>query len=163
MTHWMHAMDDGGWIPREQILGDEARSRVPLEFQVQQSLHANPPMHFLALAQLVQSFKQANVQAKVDAQATTASVSKKDAHHISFLKHLYPLLQKNLEWYTNSQRGPGKSFQWKGRTPGHTLASGLDDYPRGTPEPKKTERHLDLYCWMYMMNGGMSISNLYKI
>lgn len=38
---------------------------------------------------------------------------------------------------------------WKGRTPGHNLASGLDDYPRG-PTVSDEERHLDLQMWEFL-------------
>jgi hypothetical protein len=40
---------------REQILGDEARSRVPSEFVVQNPSHANPPSLFLAIANMAAS------------------------------------------------------------------------------------------------------------
>lgn len=28
LSHWLDTMNEEGWIPREQILGDEARSKV---------------------------------------------------------------------------------------------------------------------------------------
>jgi hypothetical protein len=37
---------------REQILGEEARQRVPPEFVVQDPAHANPPSLFLPIAEL---------------------------------------------------------------------------------------------------------------
>jgi mannosyl-oligosaccharide glucosidase len=43
---WYNTMDSDGWIPREQILGPEARSKVPSEFQVQYPHYANPPTLF---------------------------------------------------------------------------------------------------------------------
>ena len=29
IAHWLDLINEEGWIPREQILGDEARSKVP--------------------------------------------------------------------------------------------------------------------------------------
>lgn len=43
VRNWFNLMQDDGWIPREQILGEEARSKVPEQFQVQHDTHANPP------------------------------------------------------------------------------------------------------------------------
>lgn len=34
ISSWLDSMIESGWIPREQILGHEARNRVPLAFQV---------------------------------------------------------------------------------------------------------------------------------
>jgi mannosyl-oligosaccharide glucosidase len=32
LTHWFNTMKESGWIPREQIRGEEAESVVPSEF-----------------------------------------------------------------------------------------------------------------------------------
>ena len=42
------------WVPREQILGREARAKVPDEFVVQHSRNANPPTLLLTLHRIVQ-------------------------------------------------------------------------------------------------------------
>ena len=46
---WFKLMDEDGWIGREQILGPEARSKVPSEFQVQYPHYANPPTLFMVI------------------------------------------------------------------------------------------------------------------
>ena len=48
-SSWLNNMDSDGWIAREQILGDEARSRVPSKFQIQKPHIANPPTMFSAI------------------------------------------------------------------------------------------------------------------
>jgi mannosyl-oligosaccharide glucosidase len=55
---WLALQDENGWIAREQILGLEARSRVPPEFQVQSQNYANPPTLILPLLSLVRSILQ---------------------------------------------------------------------------------------------------------
>ncbi|VEL28242.1 unnamed protein product [Protopolystoma xenopodis] len=47
--HWLDLMNIEGWIPREQILGWEARARVPERFIVQSNSVANPPALVLAI------------------------------------------------------------------------------------------------------------------
>ena len=58
IAHWLDMMNVEGWIPREQILGLEARAKVPAEFVVQKNTNANPPTLLLTLHSMVQDFKQ---------------------------------------------------------------------------------------------------------
>ncbi len=53
VSSWFDLMDENGWIAREQILGPEARSKVPSEFQTQYSHYANPPTLFLVVQAFV--------------------------------------------------------------------------------------------------------------
>jgi len=46
VSSWFDLMDENGWIAREQILGPEARSKVPVEFQIQYPDYASPPTLF---------------------------------------------------------------------------------------------------------------------
>jgi len=162
ITNWFNVMDKKtGWIPREQILGEEARTRVPKEFQVQQDTHANPPMLFLAVLELLQHHLQhVNDEISIDIHghsSPTAESTTEAESMVSFLKQVYPNMKKNYDWYLTTQAGSLKnSYRWRGRTPGHTLSSGLDDYPRGNTNPSVEERHLDLYCWVYMMTETMN-------
>lgn len=57
VSHWLDLMNTEGWIPREQILGEEANVRVPEEFVVQRNDNANPPTLILALADLLSRHK----------------------------------------------------------------------------------------------------------
>ena len=136
LAHWLDLMTAEGWIPREQILGDEARAKVPPEFVVQHSETANPPTLFLALQRLL------------------------GAAPLPYLRRLFPRLRSWYEWYNGTQAGPlPHTFRWRGRDPDperflnpKTLASGLDDYPRAS-HPSADERHLDLRCWMALAAG----------
>jgi hypothetical protein len=53
LASWFSSMDPSGWIAREQILGEEARSRVPAEFRVQRRDVANPPTLLLAVKEML--------------------------------------------------------------------------------------------------------------
>ena len=53
VAHWLDLMNVEGWIPREQMLGLEARVRVPSEFVVQHNKNANPPTFLLTLHSIV--------------------------------------------------------------------------------------------------------------
>ncbi len=49
-----------GWIPREQILGEEALSKVPREFVAQHYTSGNPPTLFLAFDTLLDQMEKEN-------------------------------------------------------------------------------------------------------
>ena len=53
IAHWLDLINSEGWIPREQILGSEARAKVPAEFVVQSNKNANPPTLLLTLHSMV--------------------------------------------------------------------------------------------------------------
>ena len=159
-------MDEDGWIGREQILGSEARSKVPQEFQVQYPHYANPPTLFLVLEALIDKSSS-----KVPASSSDPYHELRNAHLqdsdtvVSYLRDIYPLLKRHYFWYRKTQSGDIKSYdreafstkeayRWRGRTPAHILTSGLDDYPRPQP-PHPGELHTDLISWMGLMTRSM--------
>ena len=139
--HWMDLMNSEGWIPREQILGDEARTKVPAEFVVQHNEYANPPTLILPIKYMIDK----GVLDKV------------------FLQKIFPRLRAWFNWFNTTQVGKLPStYRWRGRDPKtnrelnpKTLTSGLDDYPRAS-HPSEDERHLDLRCWMAFAAGLMA-------
>ncbi|KAK4995964.1 Processing alpha glucosidase I [Elasticomyces elasticus] len=166
---WFNLMDENGWIGREQILGAEARSKVPAEFQVQYPHYANPPTLFLVLDAFIDKLSSAASPGFNDQQpmssgfASSAAADPEAAKQ--YLRDLYPLLKRHYEWYRSTQWGDIKSYdreafsskeayRWRGRTPAHILTSGLDDYPRPQP-PHPGELHVDLMSWMGMMTRSM--------
>jgi mannosyl-oligosaccharide glucosidase len=165
---WFKLMDEDGWIAREQILGAEARSKVPQEFQVQYPHYANPPTLFLVLEVLMDKIK-AKSASTLDPNDPYDEVRNYQLRHsqlaIDYLKDFYPLLKRHYYWFRKTQWGDVKSYdreaystkeayRWRGRTVDHILPSGLDDYPRPQP-PHPGELHVDLISWMGMMTRSM--------
>ncbi|KAI9762847.1 MAG: Processing alpha glucosidase I [Chaenotheca gracillima] len=166
---WFNLMDEDGWIAREQILGLEARSKVPSEFQVQYPHYANPPTLFLVLESLLDKLllgpassgsAAANADQTYISDIHTAHIDNPEAAG-QYLKSLYPLLKRHYFWYRKTQWGDIRSYdreafsskegyRWRGRTVQHILTSGIDDYPRAQP-PHPGELHVDLISWMGMM------------
>ncbi|CCU79720.1 mannosyl-oligosaccharide glucosidase [Blumeria hordei DH14] len=170
---WFNLMDDDGWIGREQILGAEARSKVPTEFQVQYPHYANPPTLFLIIDALVEKVNTSR-QTLLSGEARQSETSE-EAGHLDYiiedLRELYPKLEKHYRWYRETQAGDLKSYdrtafssieayRWRGRSQKHILTSGLDDYPRPQP-PHPGELHVDLISWMGMMT--KSLRNVAEI
>nr|KMM71404.1 Gcs1-prov protein [Coccidioides posadasii RMSCC 3488] len=156
---WFNLMDDDGWIAREQILGPEARSKVPPEFQVQYPHYANPPTLFMILEDLVDKMEAGISTSGSDAASGICSKDLEAAK--AYLRSLYPLLKRQYFWFRKTQWGDIKSYdreafstkeayRWRGRTVELVLTSGLDDYPRAQP-PHPGELHVDLISWMGLM------------
>lgn len=135
MRSWLSSMREDGWIPREQIRGREAESKVPKEFILQRDNIANPPTLLYPIQYLIDTVLNIALEHK---HANTT---------FKFLANIYPKLTKWLEWLRRSQINKEGYAQWQGRSADHTLASGLDDYPRGLLV-QPNERHLDLHIWI---------------
>ncbi|GAO17856.1 uncharacterized protein UV8b_06915 [Ustilaginoidea virens] len=167
---WYRTMDEDGWIPREQILGDEARTKVPEEFRVQYPHYANPPTLFLVIEDFMERLRKANgtqAPAREQMPPRGSGNSPRTAHLDNpelgedFLRKMYPLLRRQYDWFRKTQRGDIKGYgrqahsskegyRWRGRTETHILTSGLDDYPRPQP-PHPGELHVDLMSWVGLM------------
>ncbi|UNI18650.1 Mannosyl-oligosaccharide glucosidase [Purpureocillium takamizusanense] len=164
---WYKTMDDDGWIPREQILGAEARSKVPEEFQVQYPHYANPPTLFLVIEGFMERLRKANGTQRAEKETLSQDETLYRAHLDNvelgeeYLRKLYPLLRRQYDWFRKTQKGDIKSYdreafstkeayRWRGRTETHCLTSGLDDYPRPQP-PHPGELHVDLMSWVGLM------------
>jgi mannosyl-oligosaccharide glucosidase len=162
---WFNLMDADGWIGREQILGAEARSKVPQEFQTQYPHYANPPTLFFIIDALITKIGALNgttppVKESLGQKPTPVHLKNPDLA-LHYLRELYPKLKAHYHWFRRTQAGDLKSYdrdafsskegyRWRGRTPQHILTSGLDDYPRPQP-PHPGELHVDLMSWMGMM------------
>eukprot|EP00698_Gefionella_okellyi_P005457 TRINITY_DN14994_c0_g1_i1.p1 TRINITY_DN14994_c0_g1~~TRINITY_DN14994_c0_g1_i1.p1 ORF type:complete len:869 (+),score=164.20 TRINITY_DN14994_c0_g1_i1:65-2608(+) len=136
IAHWMGLVNVNGWIPREQILDDAARGKVPSEFIPQHMDVANPPSLLLSIDKLI---------ARGQASA-------------KYLDLITPRLKSWLGWLNSTQQGQQpNSYYWRGRNfkPDQlnalTLSSGLDDYPRAL-QPSLDERHVDLHSWMLLVH-----------
>lgn len=160
-------MDEDGWIAREQILGMEARSKVPPEFTIQYPHYANPPTLFMALeafmdkARSNKSFESVSLEGNGVAESLRSATLRNPELSNGYLRSFYPLMKRHYFWYRNTQRGDIKSYdreafstkeayRWRGRSVQHILTSGIDDYPRPQP-PHPGELHVDLISWMGMM------------
>lgn len=166
---WYNLIDDDGWIAREMILGEEARSKVPEEFQVQYPHYANPPTLFFVIDEFISKLKSvANGSASSQKETLSQDQILGTAYlenpslALDYLRQLYPLLRRQFFWFKKTQYGDVKSYdreaysskeayRWRGRTPRHILTSGLDDYPRPQP-PHPAELHVDLMSWVGLMS-----------
>ncbi|KAF8892637.1 glycoside hydrolase family 63 protein [Infundibulicybe gibba] len=174
LKDWIDLIDDDGWVAREQILGEEARSKVPDEFQTQVPNYANPPTLTMAVTAFISRVKAASsgltdqalgmggAQIPIfDSQLPTSGVESRYLQSpelaLEFLKSIYKPLKRHYDWFRRTQRGQIKQYsrvarsrtegyRWRGRSELHVLTSGMDDYPRGPPHAG--ELHLDLISWM---------------
>lgn len=174
MHSWMAAIQATGWIPREQILGVEARNRFPGHVQhlmVQNPKVANPPTILMPLRVIASAGFQM-FEANETSPATCADSSDRQGEcennenrtRTEFSRGILEHVIQYHSWLKQTQSGKEpNSFRWRGRSPdikapeGYplTLASGLDDYPRAEV-PSTKERHVDLHCWMTWASGTLA-------
>ena len=158
---WFNLIDEDGWIAREQILGSEARSKVPQEFQIQYPHYANPPTLFMIFEILVDKLNSKQPASSDPLEAIRSAYLQDRSLALAYLREIYPLLKRQYFWFRRTQWGDVKSYdraafstkeayRWRGRSDRHILTSGLDDYPRPQP-PHPGELHVDLISWMGMM------------
>ncbi|XP_056842640.1 alpha-glucosidase 2 isoform X2 [Raphanus sativus] len=143
--NWLDLMNIDGWIPREQVLGDEALSKMPKGYVVQIPSNGNPPTLLLVIHDLINGIR-------------AEKFNKEERDEIlSFLDLAFVRLDAWFQWFNTSQKGKEMgSYFWHGRDSltnrqlnPQSLSSGLDDYPRAS-HPTEDERHVDLRCWMYL-------------
>lgn len=135
LKSWLNTMREDGWIPREQIRGKESESKVPKEFNLQRDTIANPPTLLYPIQYLADSLLQLSPEQR-----------RHDSSY-QFLVSYYEKLTRWLQWLRTTQMNSQGYTQWQGRSADHTLASGLDDYPRGLLV-QPNERHLDIHIWI---------------
>ncbi|GAA94992.1 glycoside hydrolase family 63 protein [Mixia osmundae IAM 14324] len=185
LRSWVDLIDENGWVGREQILGDEARSKVPSEFITQYPTYANPPTLTIAVTDYIARLRARGIDvtnadfddrlkgAMPPVMAATGSTEELSNRLLSdtslakaFLLSIYPKLKLHYEWFRRTQRGEirewdrdashkTEGYRWRGRTADHVLTSGLDDYPRARP-PHTGELHLDLISWVGFFSRTMS-------
>lgn len=153
LQSWFKASQENGWIPREQILGLEARERFPdhiRHLMIQDPTVANPPTILMPIP-LLWSLIEQNHNGSADNVYTSGADKWGEVRN-----ELMHSAEKYYKWIKSTQSGERPmSFRWKGRSnelrspEGYplTLSSGLDDYPRGS-SVSKLERHVDLHCWI---------------
>eukprot|EP00904_Undaria_pinnatifida_P001887 jgi/Undpi1/1169/HiC_scaffold_10.g04631.m1 len=145
----------GGWLPREQILGEEARKRVPAEFMAQDITVANPPTLLLLVDKLLRDLPISDNSHSDDADAEVCVLGtsgrtesppgcseageggRGDVGEMeAFLIKAYPALDLWMRWLLVTQRpgaegwggqtkAPLGAFQWRGRDPGDDRLNAL--------------------------------------
>lgn len=167
---WFSLIDDDGWIAREQILGNEARSKVPEEFTIQNPNIANPPTLMMIFSELLDKAKKLHSEGFSNDDLVLNKDMLGDMHlekpqlMIDYAEEIYGKLQLHYEWFRRTQRGESSNldreyenneevYRWKGRTRDHCLPSGIDDYPRCDADIG--ELNVDLISWMGVMSRSM--------
>ncbi|KAF8631416.1 hypothetical protein AX17_005094 [Amanita inopinata Kibby_2008] len=132
LKDWIDLIDENGWVAREQILGEEARSKVPSEFQTQVPNYANPPTLTMAVTAFIGRLKATSaVRGPTDSDLgldygmnagpqtyfTTSDGPEVESRYLknpelamSFLKSIYGPLKRHYDWFRRTQRGQIKQY-----------------------------------------------------
>lgn len=156
LSSWFDLIDDDGWIAHEQILGPDARSKVPSLYQVQFPHLASPPTLFVAVENFVEMLQREERGPSISPRQYITELEAGKA----WLDTIYPKLKKNYDWFRKTQSGNmthyrhrhriHQGYRWRGRTSDHIQTSGLGDYPRAQP-PHLEELHVDALSWVGSM------------
>ncbi|KAF8061451.1 glycoside hydrolase [Lyophyllum atratum] len=138
LKDWIGLIDSDGWVAREQILGEEARSKVPQEFQTQVPNYANPPTLAMAVTAFISRLKAAadakgpsaqdlgldfgmgmgaDAQIPLTPESSSAWKTASGSQYVespelalSFLKSIYQPLKRHYDWFRRTQRGQIKQY-----------------------------------------------------
>ncbi|KAF2534529.1 hypothetical protein F2Q70_00030679 [Brassica cretica] len=92
LGNWLDLMNIDGWIPREQILGDEALSKIPKQYVVQIPSNGNPPTLLLVIRDLINGIR-------------AEKFNKEERDEIlSFLDLAFVRLDAWFQWFNTSQK-----------------------------------------------------------
>ncbi|KAJ7098151.1 glycoside hydrolase [Mycena belliarum] len=185
LKDWIELIDDDGWVAREQILGEEARSKVPAEFQTQVPNYANPPTLTMAVTAFIARVKKAAASSGPSDQdlgmnfgmgGTQEPLSQAVKHSagsqyvespelaLTFLKSIYAPLKRHYDWFRRTQRGQIKQYARvaRSRTEGYRWRGRSEQHvlTSGMDDyprgpPHAGELHLDLISWMAFFTGTM--------
>ncbi|CAA7265444.1 unnamed protein product [Cyclocybe aegerita] len=178
LKDWIGLIDEDGWVAREQILGEEARSKVPHEFQTQVPNYANPPTLTMAVTAFIERVKAVSAARGPSDQelsmdmgmgsqmpltvppkltAVESQYVERPELALEFLKGIYKPLKRHYDWFRRSQRGQIKQYARKARsrTEGYRWRgrSELHVLTSGMDDyprgpPHAGELHLDLISWV---------------
>ncbi|KAJ7470519.1 glycoside hydrolase [Mycena latifolia] len=185
LKDWIDLIDDDGWVAREQILGEEARSKVPAEFQTQVPNYANPPTLTMAVTAFIARVKNAAASSGPSdqdlgmdfgmggAQERLSEPAERGAGSqyvespelaLAFLKSIYAPLKRHYDWFRRTQRGQIKQYARvaRSRTEGYRWRGRSEQHvlTSGMDDyprgpPHAGELHLDLISWMAFFTGTM--------
>ncbi|KAK7693188.1 hypothetical protein QCA50_002754 [Cerrena zonata] len=177
LKDWINLIDDNGWVAREQILGEEARSKVPAEFQTQVPTFANPPTLTMAVTAFIDRLKALSpgpseqelgldfgmgssqvVMSDQKPQSEIRSRYLSDPElSLGYLRSIYQPLKRHYDWFRRTQRGQIKQYGRKARSRteayrwrGRSKDHVLTSGMDDYPRgpPHAGELHLDLISWM---------------
>ena len=115
LESWICLIDNQGWIAREQILGEEARSYVPSEFIVQNRLYANPPtLICILIDSLINRFmdpmNDITTKSQTEINGNDVKCDESAELILSFLTKHYPKMRNIWIWFRCTQHGNMKDW-----------------------------------------------------